>query len=67
MTGSLLILIINTSNFEVLRVDLYARVSCNHCNFYQEVIPVIQRDVSKDSCMLVVGEVSFVFVKKILS
>ena len=64
MTGSFVTLIINISNLEVLRVDLYAQASCNRCNFYQEVIPVIQRDISQDSCVLVVGEVSSIFVKK---
>jgi hypothetical protein len=63
MTGSFVTFIINISNLEVLRVvDLYAQASSNHCNFYQEVIPVIQREVSQDSCMLNVGEVSSVCV-----
>jgi hypothetical protein len=62
MTGSFVTLIINISNLEVSRVDLYAQTSCNYCNFYQEVIPVIPRDVSQDSCVLAVGEVSSVFV-----
>jgi hypothetical protein len=63
MTGSFVTFIINISNLEVLRVDFYAQASSNRCNFYQEVIPVIQREVSQDSCVLIVGEVSFVCVK----
>jgi hypothetical protein len=56
MTGSFVIFIINTSNFEVLRVDLYAQASCKHCNFYQRSTSN-KRDVSQDSRVLAVGEV----------
>jgi hypothetical protein len=60
MTGSFVIFVINASNFEVLRVDLYALARCKRYNSYQD-LPVIQRDVSRDSCMLIVGEV-FLFL-----
>jgi hypothetical protein len=62
MTWSFVTLIINISNLEVLRVDIYAQARYNRCNFYQDVILGIPRDVSQDSCVLVVGEVSSVFV-----
>jgi hypothetical protein len=56
MTGLFVILIINTSNLEVLRVDLYAQASCKNCNFDQRSASN-KRDVSQDSCVLAVGEV----------
>ena len=56
MTGSFVILIINTSNLEVLRVDLYALASCKLCNSLKTSTSN-KREISQDSCMLTIGDV----------
>jgi hypothetical protein len=58
MTGSFVIFVINTSNFKVMRVDLYALASCKHCNLYQRSASN-KRTFSQDSCVLAVGDVFF--------
>jgi hypothetical protein len=56
MTRSFVIFVINTLNFEVMMVDLYALAICKHCNIYH-IFASNKRTFSQDSCVLAVGDV----------